>query len=235
MNIESPNVYIFCAASELFSETLSLAQNEGRLGCVMIINPIEFAETIARDFGIKVIDQNRCQYISKFANRFHGQSSSPANMFEKEPFRTIFLKPPEFWKQNEYRIVWEPTKVRDIEPILSPAPNVVPLLIEVDITGLRDYRQGVTPGLQVIIHKKSGVPGHIDIFDPKEVFSPVIFNNNSNGKLSLAFCSESRPLSYEIRNNSGNECDVIPDNELGLLLACNSLENIKKIELKELL
>lgn len=233
--IESPDVYIFCATSELFSDTLSLSQEEGRLGCVMILDPIEFGIRVAKEFEIKLLGQQKCQYITKSTQRFLKGSSSAASLFEQEPFRTVFLKPPEFKRQREYRIVWEPNSVVDrLDPILGAVSSITPILVKVDISGLRNYRPGLTPGLAIIIHKKSGVPGGVLIFDPKELFSPVIFMNIATGELHLAFSSESRPISYCIDDHSGNDADVVPHNDLGLLFASNELKKIDFIELKEL-
>jgi len=243
-NIKVSDVLIYCAASRLFSDTLSWAFEEGKSACVMIMDATLFFSEVHNKIKDEYDIQGpqSCIYVKSEDGKIFEKNptaNSETNFFLGNPASTFFAKPKSYESQREARAIFAPKNNALVNSENVHLNAKIVFVPEIRSTLLEIIFQDSDP--EVLLGKKAGEvcmrvkrlngePTVFSIKEPRGVFSPVFFKSQNNETM-MGF-------SYPYEDNaifsgaSVVNCDV----DIGLVddhivFASNAISNIERLEI----
>jgi hypothetical protein len=243
-DINTSDALIYCAASKLFSDTLSWAFEDGKNTCIMIMDTTLFFSEVHNKIKDEydILGPQSCIYVKSEDGKIFEKNptaNSETNFFLGNPASTFFAKPKSYEPQREVRAIFSPKNsvlMNSSSGHLNAKPISVPeirsTLFEImfehcDPEVLLGKKAGE---VCMKVHRLSGQPTVFSIKEPRGVFSPVFFKGQNNESMM--------GLSYPGKNNdkfsgaSVSNCDVsfgVVDDQV--VFAINAVLNIEKIEI----
>jgi len=241
--INLPDALIYCATSNLFSDTLIWAIQDGKNSCVMIMDAILFFSKVHNKIKDEydVLGPHSCAYIKNDYGKIFEKNptaSSETNFLLGNTINALFTKPKKYEPQREARTIFFPKNiVTDNAPDKSlmaktiSVPEVKSTLLEIvfensDTKILLGQTTGV---IYMKVNKLFGEPTIFSIQEPRGVFSPVFFEGPSN-ELMMGFCYPNDKKEWVRPTMINCETGIIGFGGT-VVFASNAVSNIKNIEI----
>jgi len=193
--LTSPNLHIYSSSQYLFSDTYSQSVEDGKDTCVMISNPIEFFKIVSKAVGFDEPIQNPCNYEGR-------QFPEDHIIFRSNILSLAFQKPPEYKNHREYRSVWRNVIENNVKGFSKNIPEVTPFCIKVDIDAVDTNvikGDGVKKQIEIrVILKDESKPMILRYSRPFELFTPIIFQQDSEEEELIGFTQEARDRKYRL-------------------------------------
>lgn len=214
-----PDVWVYCVAAQLVSQSTAWAIHEGKTTCVMIIDPQGFVSCLKKHIDDADFSEFKpCAYTDE--NRRADQDP------DKEKF--WWYKPKRYQSQREVRFIAKP-KGQSTEHLKGKKiciPDLKKFLIEVDIQGINlDMIKDSEAGkVKNYIHKHNGAIAEFSIDSPSGVFS-ILVNQDQIGFFSF---KATKTFKNGIIRGCNGGILQIPN---FTVLAFNEISEVKKIEI----
>ncbi|MCV9917823.1 hypothetical protein OIU19_03375 [Pseudomonas sp. BT-42-2] len=171
------NRLIYCSTSHFLSDSLFWAQSEGKECCIMITDPDEFYRRVsaAKDIRLQREYSGPCEYVERIEEVIQRYEKIMPDRLAKKICRQKHIK---FKDQKETRGIWippEPISKTCIGQTLTV--EVSDLLVWMDFSSFDEekFRQGAQ--ILITTHLKSGESSSFTASYPREILSPVIYND----------------------------------------------------------
>lgn len=190
-----PNLHIYSSSLYLFSDTYIQSVEDGKNSCVMITNPTEFFQKVSNNFGLGEPMQYPCNYEGRIFPEDH-------KIFRSNKFSLAFQKPVEYKGHREFRAVWREMLDDNKRGFSKNVPEVIPFCIKVDIEQVNPNiinGEGKKKQIEIkVIHNDGSEPMICRYSRPFELFTPVLFQNESSDEVLIGFTQDAPDGNYRL-------------------------------------
>ena len=243
-DINTSDALIYCAASKLFSDTLSWAFEDGKNTCVMIMDTTLFFSEVHNKIKDEydILGPQSCIYVKSEDGKIFEKNptvNSETNFFLGNLASTFFAKPKSYEPQREARAIFS-SKNNVLMNSSSGHLNAKTISVpEIRSTLFEIIFEHSDP--EVLLGKKAGevcmkvhlLNGESTVFsikEPRGVFSLVFFKGQNNeSMMGFSYPANDNDVFVGASVIGSDAAMTLVDNHV--VFASNAISNIEKIEI----
>ena len=223
------NIFIFCAAKSILSDSLKWAVQAKRSSCCLIISPALIVDDVSRiEEDLTFYARKDCSYIGRY---FKADRPITKDEALKQLADTLFLKPTKYSGQLEHRICWlSNDNDRVSKTVKTSKPSE---LIRVNFVISNELREACITNCEIEINEVKIVVSDLDgnvvllmsLPYVKDLFTPLVYEEK--GQKFIGFKSPNMGL-YNASVGGGNIGIRVDDGIM--LVGCIQVDKVALIE-----